>query len=418
MRYLTLKRYRGYLLTYGCTMQVSPTHLSERLICKARQTSGSLPKEVARVSLPVKIFVCNSVADEKYRKRLEVHLAPLKRDGLITVWHERLILPSSDIAIEVQQHLLDADLVLILVSPDLLASDDDLENKLKVALERHLAGAARVIPIVVRRTDYHSTAFARVAALPSNGNPINAWSKADDAWLDVVQGIRRVIDAFRTMQHSPASSSGASSEHDKRDPNPSNHIKVLFLGAGPTDQIRLALGKEVREIRKNLRESEGGRRFAFVEEWAVRPTELQAALLRHEPQIVHFSGHGDNSGELMFEGDDGRSRPAPVVAVARLFSLCSKGIRCVVLNACYSDAQAQAMRDHIDCVIGMKSAIPDDAALSFSSSFYLALGHGKTVQDAFDFGCNQIELTGTSGANLPTLLCRPGIEPSKVKLSP
>lgn len=370
------------------------------------------------MSIPARIFICSTLADDKYRKRLDVYLAPLKRDGLVTLWHERMILPSSDIAVEVERHLLEADLVLVLLSPDLLAADDGLENRLEVALVRHHAGHARLIPILVRRTDVRSTAFARLAALPSNGTPISAWSKADDAWLDVVQGIRRVIDVVLAKKP-PHSLPVALSDQDKPAAAiQSEKIKILFLGAAPTDQIRLALGKEVREIRKNLRESEGGRRFEFVEEWAVRPTELQAVLLRHEPQIVHFSGHGGISGELMFESDDGRARPASVSAVARLFSLCCKGIRCVVLNACYSDAQAEAIRDHIDCVIGMKSAIPDEAALCFSSSFYLALGYGKSVQDAFDLGCNQIELTGASGADLPTLLCRPEIEPSKVRLSP
>jgi hypothetical protein len=365
---------------------------------------------------PVRIFISYSRADERYRKRLDVQLAPLKREGLIAPWHDRMILPSSDAAAEVDRHLLEADLVLLLVSPDLLASDDRFENELEVALERHHAGAARVIPILVRPTDYSATSFAKLYPLPSNSTPISAWPNADEAWLDVVRGIRRVVEALGAQNLTSRGSTAPSRGRDQRDMNSPEDMKVLFLGAAPIDQIRLALGKEVREIRRNLRESEAGRRFQFVEEWAVRPTELQALLLRHEPRIVHFSGHGGTSGELMFEGDDGRARPAPVAAVARLFSLFSS-VRCVVLNACYSEAQALAIREHIDCVVGMKSAIPDEAALAFSSSFYLGLGHGKSVQAAFDLGCNQIELAAAGGTELPTLLSRPGVDASKVKLA-
>lgn len=191
-------------------------------------------------------------------------------------------------------------------------------------------------------------------------------------------------------------------------------IKILFLGAAPTDQVRLALDQEVREIESKLRESEHGRGIKLIQEWALRATDLQAVLLRHRPQIVHFSGHGVGSGELLMEDEHGSACPVPVDALQALFAILGKGIGCVVLNACYSQSQADAIRAHVPCVIGMQKAIADRAAIAFSSSFYLALGHGQSVAESFELGRLQIKLAGNSGNDAPVLSCQPGIDASTV----
>ncbi len=177
---------------------------------------------------------------------------------------------------------------------------------------------------------------------------------------------------------------------------------------------RVASGAEVKEIMRHLRESEGGREFDLIQEWATRPTELQAILLRHKPNLVHFSGHGDASGKLIFEDSQGSACTVPVDAIGRLFSILGDGIQCVVLNACQSIAQARALSTHVPCVIGMNAAISDPAAMAFSSSFYLALGHGHSVQRGFELGCLQIDLAGATAVDVPILLCKDGIDPNSL----
>jgi hypothetical protein len=112
--------------------------------------------------------------------------------------------------------------------------------------------------------------------------------------------------------------------------------------------------------------------------------------LDHEPQIVHFSGHGDEDG-LVLEGELELALPISSEALSRLFELCSKHIECVILNACYSAPQAAAINNHINYVIGMPGKINDKAAIKFSVGFYDALGAGKSVEEAYKFGCNAIE---------------------------
>jgi hypothetical protein len=193
-------------------------------------------------------------------------------------------------------------------------------------------------------------------------------------------------------------------------------IKILFLGANPSDKVHIALDREVRAIGDNLRESDGGKRFVLIQEWAVQATDLQKLLLRHRPHIVHFSGHGSNAGELGFEDAASKAQAVSIPAIANLFGLLGAGIQCVVLNACYSQRQAEAIRQHVDCVIGMSDAIPNKAAVAFASSFYLALGHGQSVKAAAGLGANQIELIGVHGDHLPVLLFRDGVDPAAVRV--
>lgn len=194
-------------------------------------------------------------------------------------------------------------------------------------------------------------------------------------------------------------------------------IKILFLASSPINAARLALGQEVREIESKLRASNYERRVELVQEWAVRPTDLQEVLFRHAPHVVHFSGHGHATGELVFEDAEGTACPVSVDALKGLFSILGDGISCVVLSACYSEAQAAAIRAHVPCVVGMRTEISDDAAIVFSSSFYLALGRGCSVQKSFDLGRVQIEIAGMTANDALVLLCRPDTDAKKVVLT-
>lgn len=181
-------------------------------------------------------------------------------------------------------------------------------------------------------------------------------------------------------------------------------IKILFLAANPKNMSRLRLDEELRSIDQALNYSEFRERFDIKSHWAVRVSDIQSHLLRHKPTIVHFSGHGSDASEIILEDSFGNSYPVNVDSLGKLFSLFKGNIRCVVLNACYSEKQAQIIAEHIDCVVGMPNAIEDNAAISFATSFYQALGYGKDVKTAFELGCLQIDMEKYSRDNSPKLL--------------
>jgi len=184
----------------------------------------------------------------------------------------------------------------------------------------------------------------------------------------------------------------------------SERIKILFLSADPIDTPKLRVDQEIRAIDQALRQADFRDRFEIEQHWAVRVADLQSCLLRHKPHIVHFSGHGSKSCEIVLEDALGNSQPVPVRALNKLFSVLKDNIRCVVLNACYSERQANAIARHIDCVIGMSSTIGDLAAINFAMAFYQALGFGRDVGTAFELGCMQIDLEDLGQQDIPKLV--------------
>jgi len=180
---------------------------------------------------------------------------------------------------------------------------------------------------------------------------------------------------------------------------------VLVLAANPTDTPSLRLDHEVREIQSGLLRNRS-RAFQIRQDWAVRPRDVRRALLEHRPRIVHFCGHGTGEEGLVLEDDAGTSQIVSTSAIAGLFALFSHQVKCVVLNACFSESQAKAIAQHVECVIGMSRAIADHAAIEFAVGFYDAIAAGEEYEVAFRFGCNAIELAGLPGHLTPVLIGR------------
>jgi hypothetical protein len=192
---------------------------------------------------------------------------------------------------------------------------------------------------------------------------------------------------------------------------------LLFLTANPKGTTTLRLDQEIRDITEGLQRAKHREAFQLESRWAVRPRDIQRALLDLNPQIVHFSGHGLgepiapdettrklNAPEgLAFEDPEGKIAIASTEALATLFSLFKGTIQCVVLNACYSANQAKAIAQHIPYVVGMNQAIGDRAAIEFAVSFYDALGAGRDVPFAYELAKNAIQLSGIPEHLTPVL---------------
>jgi hypothetical protein len=174
-------------------------------------------------------------------------------------------------------------------------------------------------------------------------------------------------------------------------------IKILFLAANPLDTVRLSIDEEVRAIQQTLRQADY-RIFDVQLGPAVRIEDLQALLLQHRPDILHFSGHGTETSALIFHTAQGNSVQVRGATLGQLFQILKDNLRCVVLNACYTAELAEGLAGVIDCVVGIENAITDSAALQFTTAFYRALGYGRSVQEAFALGRVQIDLAGLGDA--------------------
>ena len=147
---------------------------------------------------PIEVFYSYSHQDEKLRKKLETALANLKNQNLISGWTDRRITAGSEWAGEIDAHLNSARLILLLVSPDFMASNYCYGIEAKRAMERHNAGEALVVPIMLRPTDWQGVDFARLQALPIDAKPVTDWASRDKAFLDIAQGLRKAIQRLTT----------------------------------------------------------------------------------------------------------------------------------------------------------------------------------------------------------------------------
>ncbi|MEA5467258.1 CHAT domain-containing protein [Spirulina sp. 06S082] len=182
---------------------------------------------------------------------------------------------------------------------------------------------------------------------------------------------------------------------------------ILFAAADPTDASRLRLGQEFREIQEKIRISQLREKVKLeLPQLSLRPADLTQALLDIQPQIIHFSGHGTSKGSLCFEDQTGLTQLVQPDALAALFEQFSSQVNCVLLNACYSEAQAQAIAQHIDYVVGMNQEIGDKAAIAFTIGFYQALGAGRTIEESYKFGCIQIRMQAIPEHLTPVLITK------------
>jgi len=181
---------------------------------------------------------------------------------------------------------------------------------------------------------------------------------------------------------------------------------ILFLSADPTNASRLRLGQELRDIQARLRLANADDAFELHHRTSVRPGDLTQAIFDAKPAIIHFSGHGSPTGELLFENDAGTVHPVAPAALEEMFALFKDEVRCVILNACYSWKQAMGISKHIEHVIGMTQAIEDDAAVVFSVGFYKALAAGRSIRQCFGFGLTELRLSDISCHQVPVLLER------------
>jgi hypothetical protein len=193
-------------------------------------------------------------------------------------------------------------------------------------------------------------------------------------------------------------------------------IKVLFFAADPVDEKRLRLDREVRDIGERLRMAEHRDSVELESRWAVRTGDLLQALNEVKPRVVHFSGHGSEDDELVFEDDAGNPKPVSKEAMTRFIEVGSDHVRAVVFNACYTRDQAEAAARHVDVAVGMNAPISDEAARVFAEQFYSAIGFGYSLERAFDQARTRLMLEGITEEKSPELFAREGVDPDEVVL--
>jgi hypothetical protein len=212
----------------------------------------------------------------------------------------------------------------------------------------------------------------------------------------------------------PAST--ASRQPSRQDPVLSRPCVILFLAANPRDTNQLRLGEECAEIHRELQLAPYRDDFSFESRWAVSVDDLMRHLQELDPTVIHFSGHGGGSAGLCLQEAGGRRQLVSPGALAMMVRVAALRARIVVLNACYTTVQADALRTTVDCIIGMDGAIGDDAARAFAVRFYGALGNRRSARNAVDSGIAALAGKELSDEQLPRCVTRDGVDAEQLVL--
>jgi hypothetical protein len=205
---------------------------------------------------------------------------------------------------------------------------------------------------------------------------------------------------------------------------PASRQTILFVAANPRGTTRFALEAECAAIECELRIALGRDDFDFRSTWAVTIDELMRQLNEHQPTIVHFSGQGARSGGdgeptggvgIHFQ-QGGESQYVSERALARMIATAAPSTRVVVLNACFSDALAEPLRNLVDCVVGMGGAISDDAARCFAVAFYRALGYWCSIGNAVAQAIATLVAKQFPDEQVPVCRTRDGIDADQLFL--
>lgn len=171
--------------------------------------------------------------------------------------------------------------------------------------------------------------------------------------------------------------------------------KILIVSANPKSMKALRLDEEKRKIEEGLRIAENRSEFEIRILNSTRVNDLQREMLEYNPRILHFCGHGSESRGIAFENDSGGASFVEGKPLAEYLGNFKKCLKCVVLNACFSEIQAKYISEQVDYVIGMKEAIGDKIAIEFSVAFYQAVFAKREYSEAFKIACAAVNLHGT-----------------------
>lgn len=187
-------------------------------------------------------------------------------------------------------------------------------------------------------------------------------------------------------------------------------ITILFMASNPVGTSQLRLDEEVRLIQERIRLSEYRDSIQFESRWAVRSSDILQAINETNPTIIHFSGHGAPTGEIVLQNPDGSPKFVAKDAMATAISTMSDTVQLVVYNACFSEVQAKSVVEHINAAIGMNDSIPDDTACVFAAQLYSSIGFGYSIDKAFKQAIAELLLEGVSGDGIPQIFAKDGVD--------
>ena len=398
----------------GSQMRVALTHLgvkkAEALSTQDKSTSTEFepPQEIKSKTRTEHIFISYVREDDEVVERLSADL----RQSNIVVWLDRDdIPPGSRWKRVIKRAISEGGHFLACFSSNYSARNMTYMNEellLAIELLRQMpVDRYWFIPILLDECEVPDLEIGRNETLRDiqQVHLYRDWNAGIKDVLSVLSGSER--DIAQGAQSNSTTNQGSELEvaHNSSDLGHHSYI-ALFLAANPVDTARLRLSEELREIQRGIISSRSKDQFRFEVNMATRPRDILESILRVQPRIVHFSGHGSTDGELILENDQGRSVAVGGSALKNILQPFSSTLECVILNAAYSASLAEELTESIRYVVATPSAMSDSASMAFSAGFYQALGNGLSIKASFQYGRSLIELEGFLEESAPVLFSK------------
>lgn len=346
----------------------------------------------------INIYVVHADAEARLAQELYGFLLPQVRSGRLALSGRFRMAASTDAALAEAEGIAAADVVVLLVSQRLLI---DRDEAIQLAMVRSRLQRAPVIPVLVNKANLRGSALSGLVALPREAPGLVAnFPDRDSAWVDVADGILAVVDELPRRAREVAAAA--------LDEGPA---RLLFTVASPTDTSRLQVNREINQLRARLLQLGVAGRLALVDKRDVDLGELASALLSQRPRALHFSGHSQGDGSLLFLGLRDQASAVSAAALQQLFTGLPQRPRILVLNTCFAGRQLGALSGAAEVCIGHLGAISDADAVLFTDLLYQRLALGASVRAAFALA--QAALVGRTQS---VLQAAPGVDPERVVL--
>jgi hypothetical protein len=330
------------------------------------------------------MFLSYSPEDEAFARRFA---ADLRRQRTRVWLSTEQLRPGQQQEPQIAEAIRVSDAVVLLLSPTALSSRSVMRE-----IEQAQRIEKRIIPLRYGQVDILP---AELALLKS----VDIVSNYKDGVLELIEELYNLVDFSMQGQQASGISLLASGQKPQ----------VLLLAADPQSTKQLDLSEEFFTLNEYLRSANDANQVDLKWKWIVRASEFLELRFVIKPDIIHFSGRTSNNGEIRMENHAGETQPVDPKDLKALFNAlksndASKNIRCVVLSACFTEPQAQAIAEEVDCVIGLSRPISDKAIIEFAKFFYRALQQCWSLQQAYDIA--SLCLGFSDGQHKPRLLLR------------
>ncbi len=305
----------------------------------------------------IQVFLSYTSADESLKQQLATHLTTLEREGAIATWEENRISAGSDRLSTINRQLAEADIILLLISADYIASDYHYNGELQQAIQRHASGRVRVVPILLRPVDWQNTILGQLQSLPRNAKPVTSWKNKDEAFLDVVMGLRQTVETFAN----PRTQSQPWKPFKDIQRDKSQQILLDFIEQEVNGRLRDSLHNRVSIILDKADDPSKIR----------RPWEVDVKIGTHKPQplpsqtpIIEVYDSEEINNRLLILGAPGSGKTTTLLEIAQvLVNRAQADKNCpfpVLLNLSSWKDDKQSIKDWMADVLFLKYGVRKD----------------------------------------------------------